>query len=105
MSTSKRAYSRGGCKECKRRKIRCPEDKPSCATCVRLGKVCSYPLPGERVPRVSIRALANKEIPLNDSPEPKAKKSNPKPLTIQMYLVDDFGAKKKKRRLRLDVVI
>ena len=29
-------------------------------------------------------------------------KSNPKPLTIQMYLVDDFGAKKKKRRLRLD---
>ena len=102
MSTSKRAYSRGGCKECKRRKIRCPEDKPSCATCVRLGKVCSYPLPGERVPRVSIRALANKEIPLNDSPEPKAKKSNPKPLTIQMYLVDDFGAKKKKRRLRLD---
>lgn len=102
MSTSKRAYSRGGCKECKRRKIRCPEDKPSCATCVRLGKVCSYPLPGERVPRVSIRTLANKEIPLNDSPEPKAKKSNPKPLTIQMYLVDDFGAKKKKRRLRLD---
>ncbi|KAF6062779.1 Fungal specific transcription factor domain family protein [Candida albicans] len=102
MSTSKRAYSRGGCKECKRRKIRCPEDKPSCATCVRLGKVCSYPLPGERVPRVSIRALANKEIPLNDSPEPKAKKSNPKPLTIQMYSVDDFGAKKKKRRLRLD---
>ena len=98
MSTSKRAYSRGGCKECKRRKIRCPEDKPSCATCVRLGKVCSYPLPGERVPRVSIRALANKEIPLMIHQNPK-QKSNPKPLTIQMYLVDDFGAKKAETKI------
>ncbi|CAK9439944.1 uncharacterized protein LODBEIA_P40440 [Lodderomyces beijingensis] len=53
----KKPYSRGGCRECKRRKIRCPEQKPSCQTCVRLGKTCSYPLAGEKVLRISRRLI------------------------------------------------
>ncbi|WLF81912.1 hypothetical protein PVL30_005713 [Lodderomyces elongisporus] len=57
----KRPYSRSGCRECKRRKIRCPEEKPECSTCVRLGKTCSYPLAGEKVLRIS-RRLIKEEI-------------------------------------------
>lgn len=104
----KRSYSRGGCKECKRRKIRCPENKPSCSTCLRLGKECSYPLPGEKVLRVSKKMLSD----IQSSRKPnaleltggnvKVKKATPKPLTIQMYLVEDFGSKQRKRRLKLD---
>lgn len=104
----KRTYSRGGCKECKRRKIRCPENKPSCSTCVRLGKECSYPLPGEKVLRVSKKVLSdiqllpepNRIVPVSNSV--KEKKTTPKPLTIQMYLAEDFGGKQSKRRLKLD---
>lgn len=38
----KRKYSRKGCKECKRRKIKCDEASPSCHNCSRLHKVCVY---------------------------------------------------------------
>lgn len=41
----KRKYSRGGCKECKRRKIKCDEGKPFCHSCTRLNKVCVYQQP------------------------------------------------------------
>lgn len=57
----RKSYSRNGCRECKRRKIRCPEEKPYCSTCVRLGKQCSYPLAGEKVLRIS-RRLIKEEI-------------------------------------------
>lgn len=49
----KRHYSRGGCRECKRRKIKCDEAKPDCSECSRLGKECSYPQIGEKVVRGS----------------------------------------------------
>ncbi|KAL6450029.1 LYS14 Lysine biosynthesis regulatory protein LYS14 [Candida maltosa Xu316] len=58
---ARKSYSRNGCRECKRRKIRCPEEKPYCSTCVRLGKQCSYPLAGEKVLRIS-RRLIKEEI-------------------------------------------
>ncbi|KAG2737008.1 hypothetical protein G9P44_001098 [Scheffersomyces stipitis] len=38
----KRKYSRGGCRECKRRKMKCDEGKPHCHNCSRLSKVCVY---------------------------------------------------------------
>ena len=47
----KRHYSRGGCRECKRRKIKCDEAKPFCSECSRLGKECVYPPIGEKVVR------------------------------------------------------
>lgn len=55
--TKKRKYSKGGCKECKRRKIKCSEEKPACYQCLRLHKQCSYPVEGERVLRVSKKKL------------------------------------------------
>lgn len=53
-------YSKKGCRECKRRKIKCDEGKPSCWQCERLNKVCSYPEAGERVLRVS-KKLINRD--------------------------------------------
>ena len=47
------SYSKKGCRECKRRKIKCDEGKPHCGRCVKLSKECSYPHNGERVLRVS----------------------------------------------------
>jgi len=38
----KRKYSRGGCKECKRRRLKCDEGKPSCWNCAHLNKICVY---------------------------------------------------------------
>lgn len=57
MSRCKRDYSRGGCRECKRRKIKCDETKPHCLRCSRLSKQCSYPGRGETVLRVSKQYL------------------------------------------------
>ncbi|KAM9893447.1 hypothetical protein OXX69_011704 [Metschnikowia pulcherrima] len=65
-------YSKNGCRECKRRKIKCDEfvDPPpeayskinhqgreSCWQCTRLKKVCEYPSKGERVARISRKIL------------------------------------------------
>ncbi|KAH8879161.1 hypothetical protein GQ53DRAFT_672670 [Thozetella sp. PMI_491] len=35
--------SRGGCFECKRRKIKCDEGKPVCAGCIKRETTCTYP--------------------------------------------------------------
>jgi len=62
---TRKSYSKGGCRECKRRKIKCDEQKPFCGKCVRLDKQCSYPDPGETVLRVSKksqRANRNNEL-------------------------------------------
>ncbi|KAK6457522.1 uncharacterized protein RJT20DRAFT_103149 [Scheffersomyces xylosifermentans] len=55
LLSAQRAYSHGGCRECKRRKIKCPEEKPQCSKCIRLHKICTYPAEGEKVQRVSNR--------------------------------------------------
>ncbi|WPK27228.1 hypothetical protein PUMCH_004605 [Australozyma saopauloensis] len=41
----KRQYSRAGCTECKRRKIKCDEIQPACSICVKAQKECTYPAP------------------------------------------------------------
>ncbi|QFZ29763.1 putative lysine biosynthesis regulatory protein [Clavispora lusitaniae] len=70
-------YSKNGCKECKRRKIKCDEfvdppkgvaakinaqGRPSCWQCTRLGKECVYPRRGERVARVSRKAMMSQSM-------------------------------------------
>ena len=65
MARSKREYSRGGCRECKRRKIKCDETKPHCLKCMRLSKQCSYPTPGETVLRVLKQYMS--ENPIDES--------------------------------------
>lgn len=38
----KRKYSRNGCTECKRRRMKCDETKPTCWQCARLNRECIY---------------------------------------------------------------
>lgn len=45
-------YSKKGCRECKRRKIKCDERQPECDRCLKLKKPCLYPDVGEKVLRV-----------------------------------------------------
>ncbi|SCU91689.1 LAFA_0F05226g1_1 [Lachancea sp. 'fantastica'] len=40
----KRKYSRNGCTECKRRRMKCDEGKPTCWQCARLNRKCVYEL-------------------------------------------------------------
>ena len=40
----KRKYSRNGCTECKRRRMKCDETKPTCWQCARLNRECVYVL-------------------------------------------------------------
>ncbi|SGZ53617.1 CIC11C00000001557 [Sungouiella intermedia] len=44
----KRQYSRAGCIECKRRKIKCNEAQPTCGNCARVRVQCIYPDPNYR---------------------------------------------------------
>lgn len=44
----KRQYSRAGCIECKRRKIKCDELHPTCGNCARIKFECIYPRPNQR---------------------------------------------------------
>ncbi|CAH2351730.1 hypothetical protein CLIB1423_04S04654 [[Candida] railenensis] len=50
-------YSKSGCKECKRRKIKCDEGKPNCWQCDRLKKQCQYPAKGEKVRREGLNRI------------------------------------------------
>lgn len=88
----KRDYSRGGCRECKRRKIKCNEAKPDCSECTRLGKECSYPAFGEKVIRGSKKIIDVKKDSLPVQ-EPQKKKTI---RTVQMYMGPDQPKKKMK---------
>lgn len=44
----KRQYSRSGCQECKRRKIKCDEVHPRCGNCVRVDMTCVFPDPNSK---------------------------------------------------------
>lgn len=75
MSDSKKkVYSKSGCRECKRRKIKCDETKPECVQCSRLGKVCDYPKMGEKVLRVSKKYLIDNPEYNQKPPEKRPKK-------------------------------
>lgn len=69
-------YLKNGCKECKRRKIKCDEfrsppreavrvinaqGRELCWQCTRLKKECEYPMKGEKVARVLLKVLMEKE--------------------------------------------
>ncbi|KKZ63838.1 hypothetical protein EMCG_01858 [[Emmonsia] crescens] len=42
METSRKRRSRSGCTECRSRHRKCDESRPSCSTCRRTSKICSY---------------------------------------------------------------
>ncbi|KAF2628124.1 hypothetical protein BU25DRAFT_439601 [Macroventuria anomochaeta] len=66
MGQTRRAHrkSRAGCEECKRRRIKCGEEKPTCAHCTRHLVACVYPS------KASVRAKANRDSPLRTTASP-----------------------------------
>ncbi|CAI5756946.1 unnamed protein product [Candida verbasci] len=95
-SAQKRGYSRNGCRECKRRKIKCDEGKPACGKCTKLNKTCSYPEIGEKVLRVSKKKLES--IDYYHKQDDSDQNNHIKPLTIQMYSGPNFQNQKKKKQ-------
>ncbi|OBA24525.1 hypothetical protein METBIDRAFT_30769 [Metschnikowia bicuspidata var. bicuspidata NRRL YB-4993] len=92
-------YLKNGCRECKRRKIKCDEfinpppeaylkinhqGRELCWHCTRLRKTCEYPMKGERVARLSKRALLEKSKENSSlsaeewKPSPEISSSKPK---------------------------
>lgn len=60
----KRKYSRLGCVECKRRKMKCDEGKPFCYNCTRLNKECLYPSKTGPQNSDSAHYFKNVELPI-----------------------------------------
>lgn len=57
----KRKYSRAGCAECKRRKIKCDEARPSCSLCTKVQKPCVYPVAKLKMNARTRNSQQNKE--------------------------------------------
>lgn len=77
----RRPYSRDGCQECKKRKLKCDESKPVCWHCSRLSKTCVY--------KKNIRFSASRSFTADSVPSKTLKastaiatttKANPSPL-------------------------
>lgn len=64
----KRKYSRNGCTECKRRRIKCDETKPTCWQCARLNRECIYVL------NLKNKKRKNKEAPASRQKQKQTEK-------------------------------
>ncbi|AAS53542.1 AFR171Wp [Eremothecium gossypii ATCC 10895] len=51
-------YSKNGCSECKRRKVKCDETKPACWQCSHLGKRCVYMVNNSKIRFKEINVLS-----------------------------------------------
>lgn len=68
--------SRGGCKQCKQRKVKCDEKKPACTRCVGAERECTYLAAGPPVatpaglttPAPSLRSSRDSEFPSSPLP-------------------------------------
>ncbi|CDO95531.1 unnamed protein product [Kluyveromyces dobzhanskii CBS 2104] len=58
---AKRKYSRNGCLECKRRRMKCDEGKPTCWQCARLNRKCTYVLNPKNKKRKPRKPKSNAE--------------------------------------------
>lgn len=69
---SKRKYSRAGCIECKRRRVKCDEVKPACGICVKANKECNYPHPKyKNQPKIlsePLKQIENLQHPASSNP-------------------------------------
>lgn len=84
MGAIRRKYSRNGCLECKKRKIKCDERDPSCLNCIRSSKNCHYNVLGHKEgcsnstvkPFFEVRFFNPKEKFVNKSSEDIKRKKN-----------------------------
>ncbi|CCD22730.1 Lys14p NDAI_0A05750 [Naumovozyma dairenensis CBS 421] len=67
---AKRKYSRNGCTECKRRRMKCDETKPICWQCARLNRECVYILNSKNKKR------KNKDKPVPSGKQKSSSKSS-----------------------------
>ncbi|EXK38456.1 hypothetical protein FOXG_12966 [Fusarium oxysporum f. sp. lycopersici 4287] len=58
--------SRRGCIDCKRRRVKCSEEKPDCSSCIRRGLLCIYPA------SATSSRLESRNISESHSPVPSA---------------------------------
>lgn len=66
----KRKYSRNGCTECKRRRMKCDETKPTCWQCARLNRECVYIVNQKNKKRKgSEKNIISKTESLSNAPE------------------------------------
>lgn len=64
----KRRYSRAGCMECKRRKIKCDEVHPTCGNCQRVKFPCVYPAANKAKKVRSSREAKKNNLPTVQEP-------------------------------------
>lgn len=76
----KRRYSRAGCMECKRRKIKCDEVHPTCGNCQRVKFPCVYPA-ANKAKKVRSSREAKKKQPTNGSGTYKGRRHGQRPST------------------------
>lgn len=55
VTRKRRKYSKLGCNECKKRKVKCDERKPECWQCTHLGKRCIYGQPSSQASFKSVK--------------------------------------------------
>lgn len=72
----KRKYSRNGCVECKRRRIKCDETKPSCWQCARLNRECIYISNPKNKKRKPKKGSVEKPLLKNESEKSTLKKEH-----------------------------
>ncbi|CDR41978.1 CYFA0S08e02212g1_1 [Cyberlindnera fabianii] len=80
--STKRKYSRNGCTECKRRRMKCDETKPKCWQCSRLGRECVYILNRKNKKRrtkaeMETEMMRKSESMNNSAFRPVSNRSNP----------------------------
>ncbi|ODV71808.1 Zn(II)2Cys6 transcription factor CYBJADRAFT_164107 [Cyberlindnera jadinii NRRL Y-1542] len=75
--SSKRKYSRNGCTECKKRRMKCDETKPSCWQCSRLGRECIYIMNRKNKKRRSKEEIEREK--LNKATRSKAQRRSDEP--------------------------
>ncbi|CCF58279.1 hypothetical protein KAFR_0E01250 [Kazachstania africana CBS 2517] len=68
----KRKYSRNGCTECKRRRMKCDETKPSCWQCARLNRECVYVLNPKNKKRKTQSTSSSIHTKIKEPPTNKA---------------------------------
>ncbi|ETN44130.1 uncharacterized protein HMPREF1541_10680 [Cyphellophora europaea CBS 101466] len=67
LHTRRPARSKDGCLTCKRRKVRCNEQKPRCSHCERLNLECNWPLSRQRAP---LRVAPQTDVTTSNSQQP-----------------------------------
>ncbi|KAH7142739.1 hypothetical protein B0J13DRAFT_444865 [Dactylonectria estremocensis] len=78
--------SRKGCLDCRRRRVKCGEERPSCLVCVRRNVRCEYPNKARNLssPSASVSALEDSHVSL-DLPRSCSSASPPSPAITPLF--------------------